>query len=181
MGRISVSTMVSLDGVIGDPRSWAMEYLDEAAQADGAKRLLLSEAMLLGRNTYQSLAAAWNGRQGVFASRLEAIPKYVFSNTLSLAEWGNVSIVRGDPSIEADRLRSSSSGNLTIFGHGRLTKTLIQAGLIDEIRLLIMPVLVGSGELIHVPAAMRRFELVQSTTLSNGVVILVHRRTEERA
>jgi hypothetical protein len=102
MRKITVSTMVSLDGVMGDPQTWAMEHFDETAQVDGLKRLLISDGMLLGRTTYQALAQAWNGRSGPFADRINTIPKVVFSSTLERADWGNAVFVRGDIVAEAE-------------------------------------------------------------------------------
>jgi len=175
MRKITVSTMTALDGVMGDPQGWgAMSYFDETAALDGLRRLQISDGMLLGRVTYEALAKAWTGRRGPFADRLTAIPKTVFSSTLLAAEWGNATIARGDVVSTVRTLKEGGEGDLVIFGHGRLTKTLLHAGLVDEIRLLIMPVLAGRGELLRADIPPRAMKLVQATTLPSGVIILVH-------
>lgn len=174
MHKITVSTMVSLDGVMGDPQAWATEYFDETAQRDGLKRLLISDGMLLGRTTYEALGRAWSNRSGGFADRINAIPKFVFSSTLTSVDWGNAVLVRGDVASEAQRLKAEAERDLVIFGHGRLTKTLLKAGLIDELRLLVMPTLAGRGELLFAEIERRKLALTQSTILPSGVVILVY-------
>ena len=174
MRRITVSVMVSLDGVTGDPQSWAMEYFDEAAQAEGLRRLMASDAMLLGRVTYEALGRAWSGRSGGFADRINAIPKYVFSSTLSDAEWGNATLVRGDVAAEAKRLKEQGDADLVIFGHGRLSRALLKAGLVDELRVLVHPVLAGRGELFFSAIEKQKLKLSSSMTLPSGVVILIY-------
>jgi dihydrofolate reductase len=106
MRKITISTMVSLDGVMGDPQSWAMENFDESAQVDGLKRLLINDGMLLGRVTYEALSKAWSGRTGAFADRINEIPKCVFSSTLDKVHWGNAQIVRGEVISEAPSKRT---------------------------------------------------------------------------
>jgi dihydrofolate reductase len=174
MRKITVSTMVSLDGVTGDPESWAMENFDESARVDGLKRLLISDGMLLGRVTYEALSKAWSGRTGAFADRINEIPKFVFSSTLDRAEWGNAEIVRGDAISEAKRIKSEGDRDLVIFGHGRLTKTLLKGGLVDELRLLVNPVLVGQGTLAFTELEKRKLTFTSSLVLPSGVVILVY-------
>jgi dihydrofolate reductase len=174
MRKITVSTIVSPDGVMGSPGEWGMQYFDEAAQTDGLKRLLISDAMLLGRTTYEALARAWSHRTGGFADRINSIPKFVFSSTLPSADWGNAVLISGDIVDEARRLKEQGERDLVIFGHGRLTKALLTAGLIDELRLLIMPILAGRGELLFTEIGQRNLALTQSTILPSGVVILVY-------
>ena len=174
MRKITVSTMVSLDGVTGDPQSWAMEYFDEAAQAEGLRRLMTSDGMLLGRVTYEALGRAWSSRSGGFADRINGIPKYVFSSTLPSADWGNATLIRGDVVSEAKRLKGQGDADLVIFGHGRLSRTLLKAGLIDEFRLLVHPVLAGHGELFFSEIEKQKLNLSSSMTLANGVVILIY-------
>jgi len=151
-----------------------MQYFDETAQTDGLKRLLISEAMLLGRTTYEALARSWSNRTGGFADRINAIPKFVFSSTLARADWGNAVLVHGDVISETQRLKEEGERDLVIFGHGRLTKTLLTAGLVDEVRLLVMPVFAGHGELLFTEMRKRSLTLTQSTILPTGVGILVY-------
>lgn len=96
MGRVVVTVMTSLDSVTESPGDWGMRYFDEDAQRDSLKRLMISDAMLMGRLTYQELGAAWSQRKGPFADRINAIKKYVFSSTLASTEWANATVMNGD-------------------------------------------------------------------------------------
>src|SRR5215813_13611337 len=104
MRKIIESTLVSLDGVIGDPHLWAMERFDEEAQKEALEGLLASDAMLMGRRTYEIFAGVWPARTGPYAERLNNMPKYVFSSTLRTADWNNSTIVQGGVVAEAARL-----------------------------------------------------------------------------
>ena len=110
MRKIVESTLVSADGVIGDPQAWAMDYRDQEVQDEALERLAGCEAMLMGRRTYEVFAATWPGQTGSFADRMNSIRKYVFSSTLGRAGWANSTIVRGDVVAAADRRRASEAG-----------------------------------------------------------------------
>jgi dihydrofolate reductase len=167
--------MVSLDGVTESPGDWAMRYFDDDAQRDSLKRLLISDAMLMGRVTYGALSAAWSARTGPFADRINSIRKYVFSSTMTGADWGNA-VVISDPVVDAvRRMRSDASGDLTIFGHGQLGRALLDAGLMDELRVAVYPALVGKGDGLGSQRARRDLSLAVSETLPNGVVVLTYR------
>jgi len=148
MRKIIESTLVSADGVIGDPQAWATEYRDKEVQQDALERLSGSDAMLLGRRTYELFVATWPAQTGDFADRMNSIRKYVFSSTLESADWNNSTIIRGDVAAEAARLKRQDGQDLAIYGHGLLSQTLLEHGLVDELRLSIHPILVGHGKLL---------------------------------
>jgi dihydrofolate reductase len=175
MGRIVATVMTSLDGVTESPGDWGMRYFDEDAQRDSLKRLMISDAMLMGRLTYEALVAAWSQRQGPFADRINSIKKHVFSSTMQDASWANSSVVGGDVVEEARRLKSGSSGDLTIFGFGQLARALFEADLLDELRMAINPVLVGRGDGFASQRGRRDMKLVSSETLPTGIVVLTYR------
>jgi dihydrofolate reductase len=176
MRKITESTLVSLDGVFGDPQLWAMQYFDDDAQQDALKRLLISDAMLMGRYTYEALSRVWPTRAGAFADRINAIKKYVFSSTLTAADWNNTEIVRGDVATEVFKIKQQDGQDLTIYGHGRLSETLMREGLIDEFRFSIHPIFVGSGKLLLREDEKHKLTLASGTTLATGVVVVIYRK-----
>src|SRR5215471_4303913 len=126
MRKIIESTLVSLDGVIGDPHLWAMERFDDDAQKEALEGLHASEAMLLGRRTYEIFAALWPARKGDYAERLNSMRKYVFSSTLRKADWNYSTITQGDVVTEAARLKQQEGKSLILYGRGLLGQTLLE-------------------------------------------------------
>ncbi|WP_433191822.1 dihydrofolate reductase family protein [Nocardia sp. CA-107356] len=149
MRKVIEYVLVSADGVFEDPVGMGVgEYQDEAYLLDGLGLLTACDAILFGRRTYEAFAELYGGRahKPMWADRLDAIPKYVFSSTLEKADWGNPTIVRGDVLAEVTRLKQQHGGNLLIMGHGLLGETLLRERLIDVIDLAIYPLLAGSGK-----------------------------------
>ena len=175
MRKIIESTLVSADGVVGSPPQWAMDYRDEEVTRDALERLSGSDAMLMGRGSYELFAAAWAGQTDDFARRMNAIRKYVFSSTLASAGWSNAAIVRGDVVAEVTRIKEQDGGDLALFGHGRLAQTLLAAGLIDELRLSVHPVLAGAGLPQFSNGHKTPLTLVSAKTFASGVVVLCYR------
>ena len=175
MRKIIESTLVSLDGVIGDPHLWAMERFDDDAQREALEGLQASDAMLLGRQTYQIFAGVWPARTGAYAERLNTMRKYVFSSTLQKADWNNSTIIKGDVAAEATKLKEQEGKGLIIYGHGLLGQTLLEHDLLDEIHFSVHPVLVGRGKLLFREGAMAKLELVSAKTRRNGVVVLSYK------
>jgi dihydrofolate reductase len=141
--------LVSADGVYEDPVGMGVgEYQDEAYLRDGLGLLMACDAILFGRHTYEAFAKLYGGgtHKPMWADRLNAIPKYVFSSTLAKADWGNPTIVRGDVVAEVTRLKQQDGGNLLILGHGLFGETLLRERLIDVIDLTIYPLLLGRGK-----------------------------------
>jgi len=155
MGKIIVSENVSLDGVVEDPSGvegfkhggWVGKVTD---RAEAGKRLLDealgAEAQLFGRRTYEFLAARWPSRSGALADRLNCLPKYVVSSTLEDPEWNNTTVLKGDPLEEVSQLKQALDGEIVLAGSIQLARALIEDELVDELRLLIYPVVLGAGE-----------------------------------
>ena len=176
MRKIIESTLVSADGVIGSPPLWAMDYRDEEVTRDALERLSGSDAMLIGRGTYELFAATWPGQTDEFAQRMNGIRKYVFSSTLASADWSNSTIVRGDVVAQVTKLKEQDGRDLALFGHGRLAQALRENGLIDELRLSVHPVLAGAGLPQFSNGRKTPLKLVSAKTFTTGVVVLSYQR-----
>lgn len=180
MRKIIEYTLVSTDGVFGQPEiSSFFAYWDDAYLRDGLGLLLACDAMLMGRNTYESSAAIWPGRNHPWADRLNAMPKYVFSSTLEKTEWNNSTILHGEVATSVRQLKLQDGGNLLIFGHGQLSETLLKQHLIDVIDLSIHPVILGQGKQVfkgglHVP-----LRLIATKSFSTGIVKLTYEPQSE--
>lgn len=171
MGTIVESTLVSLDGVIEDPAGWAGPYMDAAFQQGALERLRISDAMLMGRGTYEILARDWAAQTGNFADRINTIRKFVFSATLQQPAWKNTTIVKGNAVDEVRKLKAQTPTDLAIYGHGLLAGTLLEHGLIDEIRLSVFPLFVGRGKLLFRDGERASLRLLETTALPTGIVV----------
>src|SRR5262247_2898555 len=172
MRKIIESTLVSLDGVIGDPHLWAMERFDDDAQKEALEGLRASDAMLLGRRTYEIFAGVWPARTGAYAERLNSMRKYVFSSTLRKVDWNNSTIIGGDVVAETARLKQQEGRSLILYGHGLLGQTLLKHHLLDEIHFFVHPVLVGRGKVLFREDETANLQLVSAKPRQNGVVVL---------
>jgi dihydrofolate reductase len=188
MGRIVVTEFVSLDGVMQAPGGedfkypgWSFEFdrgedgnlfkLDEARA---------SEALLLGRVTYESFAGAWPSREGEFADRFNSMPKYVVSSTLENPTWNNTTVLNGDAVEEAKRLNEELDGDIYVHGSRQLVQTLIENDLVDELRLMVFPVVLGTGQRVFGETSDKKpMRLVDSKTVGDGVAILIYQPREE--
>jgi dihydrofolate reductase len=171
MGSLVETTLLSLDGQVQDPMRFALPYFDVDAQSDAIDLLEAHDAMIFGRATFEVLGAAWADQSGDFADRLNAIPKYVFSSTLTQTSWSNSSIVGGDPVKQVEALKDRHAGGLVIYGHGQLSRTLLANGLIDTVRFNLHPVVVG-GEAAPLQPDTSAFRLLSARTRDSGVVVL---------
>lgn len=178
MRKIIESSLVSLDGVIGDPPTWIGDYIDEEFEKDALERLLSSDALLMGRRTYEMFAQIWPTRTGVYADKVNSIRKYVFSSTLDKADWKNSTILRGDVTSEVRQLKQRTGLDLAIYGHGLLGQTLLKQGLLDELRLSIHPLLVGHGKLFFREGESTKLKLIGTESFKSGVVVLRYQPTE---
>jgi dihydrofolate reductase len=155
MGRIVVTEFVSLDGVMEDPGGaedykhggWTFE-IDRGTDGEGFKldEALRSEALLLGRVTYEGFAAAWPSREGEFADKFNSMPKYVVSSTLEEAKWNNSTVLKGDLVEEVSKLREGAEGDIVVHGSAQLVQALLEHDLVDEVRLMVFPVVLGTGK-----------------------------------
>ncbi len=175
MRKVVVSEFVSLDGVIHEPM-WTFAYwTDEIAQFK-YDELFSSDALLLGRMTYEGFAQAWPGRtdeQG-YADRMNGLPKYVVSTTLDRAEWNNSHLIKANVAEEVSKLKQQPGQDILIFGSGKLLQTLMQYDLIDQYHLLIYPVVLGSGQRLFEDGSNAKLKLAETQTFSSGVVALVY-------
>jgi dihydrofolate reductase len=174
MRRLIESTLLALDGVIGEPRVWASDHFDAEAQEKALEQLMASDAMLMGRNTYEIFSGTWPKLSGPYSDRMNDIRKYVFSSTLQDADWNNSSIVRGDVATEVSKLKQQDGRDLVMYGHGPLGETLLEYDLLDELQFAVHPLLVGTGALLFREGQTKTLKLVETKTLRTGVVILTY-------
>ena len=188
MGRIVVSEFVSLDGVMEDPggsegtrhAGWTFSF-DRGAEGDRFKldEVHAAEALLLGRVTYQGFAAAWPTVQDPvgFADKMNAMPKFVVSASLSDedATWHDTTVVRGDVATEVRALRGRTDGDLLVNGSASLVQQLVELGLVDELRLMVFPIILGSGKRLFGDVAQPpRLALDCMRTVGESIVILTY-------
>jgi dihydrofolate reductase len=179
MGKIVVSENATLDGVVQDPagaegfgRGGWVGRIGEGGR-DGAAKVLLDEALgaeaqLFGRRTYEFLAARWPSRAGALAVRLNDMPKYVVSSTLEDPDWNNSTVLAGDAVQEVSKLKEELGGEIVVAGSIRLVRTLMENDLVDELRLMIYPVLLGAGErLFGETSDQRPVRLVETRTIDD--------------
>jgi dihydrofolate reductase len=188
MAKIIVTEFVSLDGVMEDPGGaedfkyggWTFEI--DRGEGDKFKldETTESDALLLGRVTYEGFAAAWPSREGEFADKFNNMPKYVVSSTLVNPEWNNTTVLKGDVAEEVSKLKREQEGNVVVHGSRQLAQTLIENDLVDQLNLMVFPVVLGSGKrLFGETSDKKRLNLVESRTVGDGVAILIY-RPEER-
>jgi len=155
MSKVVVSQFVSLDGVIEDPGGsegwdrggWAFQF-ERGPEGDKFKldEVMDSDALLLGRVTYEGFAEAWPSREGEFADKFNNMPKYVVSTTMEEADWNNSTVIKGDVAEQVSKLKEQPGGDILVNGSAQLVETLTGHGLVDEYRLMIFPVVLGSGK-----------------------------------
>ena len=188
MGRIVVTEFVSLDGVMEDPGGsegtqhggWSFEF-DRGPEGDKFKldETVSSEALLLGRVTYEGFAAAWPSREGEFADKFNTMPKYVVSSTLKDPDWENSTVLDGDVLDEVARLKREQDGDIVVHGSARLAQTLIEHDLVDELRLMVFPVVLGGGKRLFAETSDKKtLELADSKVVGDGVAILTYKRAK---
>jgi dihydrofolate reductase len=186
MGKIVISTNVSLDGVVQDPdgeegfrlggwfnqfggkdlEAWAKAELEEALGA---------EALLLGRRSDEWFAARWLSRSGEFADRLNSLPKYVVSSTLEEPKWNNSTVLKGDVVDQVSKLKQELDGDILVYASYQLGHTLIEHDLVDELRLVVFPVVLGAGErLFGETSDKKSMRLLHTRTVGNGLAFLTY-------
>jgi dihydrofolate reductase len=187
MGKIVVTEFVSLDGVVEDPGGsenfkyggWTFEY-DRGDEGNKFKldETMASDALLLGRVTYEGFADAWPSRDGEFADKFNTMPKYVVSSTLENPTWTNSTVINGEDLADAvARLKDEHSGDVVVHGSVQLTQALIEQDLVDELRLMVFPVVIGTGKRLFGETSDKKpLKLAESKTVGDGVAILTYRR-----
>ena len=185
MGRIVITEFVSLDGVMEAPgggegfehAGWTFE-IERGAEGDKFKldEALDAEALLLGRVTYEGFAAAWPSMEGSFADKFNGMPKYVVSSTLDNAYWNNSTVLKGDVAEEVSKLRETPGGDIVVHGSAQLAQALIEHDLVDELRLMVFPVVLGKGKrLFGETSAKKRLQLADSKIVGDGIAILTYK------
>jgi dihydrofolate reductase len=193
MGKIVVTQLVSVDGVSDDPAGvegferggWTREPDADGERVDlrgeegeefNASETRDSAALLLGRKTYEVFAGVWPRQEGrPLADNLNSMPKYVVSSTLEAAEWNNTTVLSSEMTEEVGRLKREIDGEILVYGSTQLVQTLIERGLVDELRLMVHPVVVGAGKRLFGETSDKRpLRLVDSTQVGEGVVILTY-------
>jgi dihydrofolate reductase len=177
MRKIINSTYITLDGVVENPQDWpSMGGFSDAGNTVQNELLQQCDAVLMGRRTYEGFAPVWSAMSGdPLSDRMNALPKYVVSTTLTDPQWHNTTVIDSDPIGAIRSLKDGPGSNIVQYGFGRLTRALMADGLLDELRLWIHPFIVGTGtpeDLLHRQGSAGSFTLVDSTTLPNGIVIL---------
>lgn len=177
MRKIVAGLFMSLDGVVEAPERWTGPYMnDEVGQVIGSQ-MAATDAMLLGRVSYQTFAAAFEGGSDPIATHMNSTPKYVVSTTLSSADWQNSTLVGRDVVREITRLKQQAGKSIGMSGSVTLVRSLLRDGLLDELALVVPPVVVGSGRrLFEDWEGELPLRLVHSMTLGNGVLALTYAR-----
>src|SRR5215211_1892054 len=192
MRRVVASEFGSLDGVMEDPR-WTFQYGSEEQEKFKFDELFASDALLLGRVTYEGFAAAWpkmmeqyeGPRRAAlekFTDRMNSLPKYVVSTTLEEPlEWNNSTLIKGDVAEVVSRLKQQPGQDILIYGSGELVHTLMQHDLTDEYRLIVFPVVLGSGKRLFKDGSDTKvLSFVDTKTFSSGVVVLSYQPAEKQ-
>jgi dihydrofolate reductase len=191
MGKIVVTEFVSLDGIFEDPGGaesykhggWSFQ-INRGDDGDKFKldEALASDALLLGRVTYQGFADAWPSRTGEFADKFNSVPKYVVSTTLNTLEWNNSHLINGDVAREVPKLKEQFGGDVVVHGSGQLVDSLKERDLVDEYRLMVFPVVLGTGKRLFADGGdLVPLKLADTRQVGpDGVVILTYQRAGDR-
>ncbi|TME82861.1 MAG: dihydrofolate reductase [Chloroflexi bacterium] len=186
MGRIVVTEFISLDGVMEDPGgsehskhgAWTFKFnRGEEGNRFKVDEVQNAEAQLLGRVTYEGFAEAWPTRTGdPFSDKFNSMPKYVVSSKLKKADWNNSTILQGDVVDEVSKLKQKVPGDILVSGSAKLVQTLIANDLVDQLNLMVFPVILGSGKrLFGETKDLKTLQLAESKTVGDGVAILVYK------
>jgi dihydrofolate reductase len=191
MGKIVVSENVSLDGVIEDPagvegfsRGGWIGRIGDRGREEAAKvaldEALGAEALLLGRRSYEFLAARWPSREGELAERLNSLPKYIVSSTLEDPEWNNTTVLKGHAVNEVEKLKQDVDGEIVAAASIQLVRTLIEHDLVDELRLMVYPVVLGAGRpLFGETSEKKPMRLLDTRAVAGDLVYLTYERVRE--
>jgi dihydrofolate reductase len=190
LGKIVITEFISLDGVVEDPGGsedfkyggWTFE-IDRGEGMDfKLEETMATEALLLGRLTYEGFATAWPSREGEFADKFNSMPKYVVSSTLKQADWTNSTVLEGDVVKAVSKLKAGSDGEIVVHGSVQLAQTLLEHDLVDELRLMLFPVVLGQGKrLFGETSDKKTLRLTESRAVGDGVMILIYQRKEDAA
>jgi len=174
MRKLVESTFVTLDGVISSPEKWGPPYWDDEHNSYAHDLLFASDALLLGRATYEGFAEAWPSRTGdEYSDRINSLPKHVASTTLQETGW-NATLITGDVADEVAELKRQPGENILKFGTGQLDRALIERNLVDEFHFWFFPIVAGSGERLLDGLDVTHLKLVSTTPFASGIVVLTY-------
>ena len=191
MGKIVISENVSLDGVVEDPTGeegfrhggWFDQFLDKDREAWAKVEFdeaLGAEALLLGRRSDEYFGLRWSTRSGEWADRFNSLPKYVVSSTLETPRWSNATVLRGDVVNEVSKLKQKLDGEIVVYASRPLVRTLMEHDLVDELRLIVFPVVLGAGErLFGETSDKKSMRLLDTRTVGNGLAYLTYELVRE--
>ena len=177
MRKVVAVEFVSVDGVMESPEEWASSYTNDEMEEANASGMAASDAMLLGRVTYEQMAAFWSNQSGgvPMVDYINSVRKYVVSTTLEEVGWNNSTLIRGNVAEEITRLKQQPGKDIAILGSGTLVRSLLQSDLLDELRLIVHPIVLGSGKrLFEDGGDQKALKLVDSKTFSTGVLYLTY-------
>jgi dihydrofolate reductase len=183
MRKVVAVELVSLDGVMEAPEEWAFPYSNDEMEAANAKGMAGSDALLLGRVTYEQMAAFWPGQPGgtPMVDYINSVQKLIVSTSLEEVGWNNSALIKDDVAEEIAGLKQQSGKDITIIGSAILVRSLLEADLLDELRIMVHPVVLGGGKRLFEDGGGREIlELVSSETFGTGVVSLVYRPSDEK-
>ena len=174
MRKVIATEYLTLDGVMEAPEQWSPQFWNDEVARYKQDELFASDALLLGRVTYETFAAAWPSRTDDtgFADRMNSLPKYVASTTLEELAWANARLLTGEVAEEVSALKRQPGRDILLYGSGALVRTLMRHDLIDEYRLLVYPVVLGSGKRLFGDESAATLTLVETKTFGSGVVVL---------
>jgi dihydrofolate reductase len=181
MRRVIASEYLTLDGVMEEPGKWSFPFWNDEAAQFKYDELFASDALLLGRVTYEGFAKAWPTMTGTgdFGERMNGLPKYVVSTTLDTVEWNNSQLIKENVAEEIAKLKQQPGQDILIGGSGELVRTLMEHDLIDELRIMLYPIILGIGKrLFRDGIDKKALRLVDTKTTSTGVVILTYHPAE---
>ena len=180
--RLAATLFISLDGVVESPEKWSFPYWNDEIAKFKHEETFASDALLLGRMTYEGFAAAWPSRKDPegFADRFNTMPKYVASKTLKKLEWNNSHLIKGELAVAVSILKQEPGQDIVIHGSPGLIRSLMPHDLIDEYRLLVYPILLGRGKRLFDETGRASLKLAESKVFGTGVVKLLYQRTEKR-
>ena len=183
MRKVFATTFVTLDGVMEAPNEWNPQFWSEEAEKYKREELFATDALLLGRKTYEGFAAAWPTMtdEDGFADRMNSLPKYVVSSTLEDLEWNNAKLLKKDLKKEVQSLKREPGQDIAIHGSGELVNSLMQHGLIDELHMMIFPIVLGQGKrLFENHETSTVLKLIETKSLPNGVIVLHYEADRNR-
>ncbi|SIM69865.1 dihydrofolate reductase family protein [Micromonospora cremea] len=176
MGRVVLSIFTTVDGVVDDPQRFTFQFVSEDSMRTGLEQLRAADALLLGRVTYEGFAASWPDMtdEAGFADKMNSMPKYVVSTTLRRGEWNNTTVISENVAGTITKLKAQVDGDILIYGSVALVRWLLRHELVDELRLVTYPVVMGGGVRLFAESGATVLRLVDARAFDSGVVVLTY-------